>query len=166
LSELSYVCPKSTAFYGGDDNPGELWDFRSYEYTSYGYQVPYGQTGWPREPGEPRMVLVADKGPYSAALEAGMPHPGVPTLPVGSGARSWRPWNTPNHEGMGQNVLRADGSTPWSATPLAGVDQDNIYTRWSDPTGGSDVDPSPRIHGTPPTGIETPFGDTDSLIYP
>ena len=165
-TNTSFVCPTSTDYYGSYDNVEQLWDFESHAYTSYGYQVPYGQAGWPREPGEPRMVLMADKGPYGAALEAGMPHPGAPTALVSSWARSWRPWNTVNHERMGQNVLRADGSTAWSATPLAGVGQDNIYTRWSDPTGGSDADPTPRIHGTPPTGIEMPFADTDSLIYP
>jgi len=42
----------------------------------------------------------------------------------------------------------------------------NIYTRWSDPTGGFGGDENIRVRGTPPTGNEAPFGDTDSLIYP
>ena len=166
LTGTSFTCPSSNACYGLDANWEQLWDFNSSECTSAGYEWAFGQAGRPDKSAEPRMVLVADKGPYGAALEKGEPHPGVPTAAIDASRKRWIPWNTINHERAGHNVLRIDGSAEWSSTPLAGVNKDNIYTRWSDPTGGTDADPTPRIHGTPPTGMETPFADTDSLIYP
>ena len=41
-----------------------------------------------------------------------------------------RPLNSPNHRScsFGQNVSRADGSVQFVRTPLAGVDNDNIYS--------------------------------------
>jgi prepilin-type processing-associated H-X9-DG protein len=35
--------------------------------------------------------------------------------------------NSPNHDGLGQNVLYADGSVEFRTTPLAGVEDDHIY---------------------------------------
>lgn len=161
-----FVCPDSHYAYGGDDEPEKLWDFPAYEHISFGYQVPYGLAGRPHMQLDPRMVLMADKGPYSNAMELHEGGPGPPTAALPTDAKRWRPWNTPSHHRSGQNVLHVDGSDSWEVTPLAGSNGDNIYTRWSDPTGGTDADPTPRIHGTSPTGIETPFGDTDSLVYP
>ena len=110
--------------------------------------------------------LAADKGPFSRALETGAADPGTPTADMNSPSYDWTPWNSLNHGGEGQNVLLADGSASWMFTPLAGTSQDNIYTRWSDPTGGGAQSPQVRVQGTPPTSNETPFSDTDSLIYP
>lgn len=43
-----------------------------------------------------------------------------------------KPLNSPNHggrgDGDGQNVARGDGSVEFARTPLAGVDNDNIYS--------------------------------------
>jgi prepilin-type processing-associated H-X9-DG protein len=36
--------------------------------------------------------------------------------------------NSPNHDGIGQNVLFADGHADFMQTPLCGVNGDNIYT--------------------------------------
>lgn len=149
-----------------EDNPQDYWDFRGYREVSYGYQLPYGKVGRPGAGGDSRMVLAADKGPYGAALEAGKPHPGVPTVGSTSPPDQWRPWNLPNHQGEGQNVLFVDGHVDWANRPVAGVKGDNIYTRWSDILGGTETDWAPRVQDTPPTGIETPFADTDALIYP
>lgn len=166
----SFVCPASQDVKNDEDNPQDYWDFASYNEISYGYQVPYGLHGKPTADGDQRAVLAADKGPFGATLEAGRPHPGVPGPGPNGSSDDWRLWNSPNHggagDGEGQYVLFADSHAEWAGKPTAGVKNDNIYTRWSDPTGGTDADPTPRIHGTSPTGIETPFGDTDSLVYP
>jgi hypothetical protein len=162
----SFICPESNDEKNDEENPQDYWDFRRDSEVSYGYQVPYGKAGKPSAEGDRSTVLAADKGPYGAALEAGKLNPGVPRPSLKAPAKDWQSWNSPNHMGEGQNVLYADGRVDWANTPLAGVKSDNIYTRWWDPIGGTDADPTPRIHGTPPTGIETPFADTDTLIYP
>lgn len=165
-SPFSFICPASEDIKNDEDNPQDYWDFRKYSEVSYGYQVPYGRHGRPSPERDAKMVLAADKGPYGAALEAGKANPGTPKPGLNARAKDWKRWNSPNHEGDGQSMLYADGHVQWTDTPIAGVKNDNIYTRWSDATGGTDANPTPRIHGTPPTGTEAPFSDTDSLIYP
>lgn len=165
-SPKSMICPSSDDEPNDVDNPQDFWDFRKYSEISYGYQVPYGRLGRPNVDADARMALAADKGPFGKALETGSPIPGIPTPGITDSWRKWAPWNSPNHGGEGQNVLYPDGHADFVTTPLAGVEHDNIYTRWSDATGGTPNDWTPRIHGTPPTGIETPWGNTDSFIYP
>jgi prepilin-type processing-associated H-X9-DG protein len=112
------------------------------------------------------VALVADKGPYGSALESKARNPGVPRLRIGASPDDWVPWNSPNHGGEGQVALFADGHAEFLGKPISGVGGDNIYTRWSAADGGGAVSSLPRVQGTPPTGIETPWSDTDSLIYP
>ena len=147
----------------------DYWDFSKWQEVSYGYQVPFGMLGRPSSELNPRMPLAADKGPFGAALEAGKPNPGMPSPAVSDPSHKWSAWNSHNHGGEGQNVLSAGGSAEWQATPACGIKNDNIYTRWSDATGGAAANgdnPAVRIHGSPPTGTETPMSNTDSLIYP
>ncbi len=166
LSPRGFICPLSGDKENDDGIPQHLWDFRNYSEISYGYQVPYGKYGQPATMRAHDMPLAADKGPFGAALEAGKPHPGINMPNSNASPGEWTPWNSPNHGGEGQNVLYADGSVRFETTPIVGVKKDNIYTRWAQADGGSDTDEIPRIHGTPPTGTETPWSDTDSLIYP
>jgi hypothetical protein len=166
VSPKSFVCPSSDDEANDEDNPQNYHDFRKYSEVSYGYQVPFGKYGRPSGNADQDMALVADRGPYSAALEAGKKHPGVPKLTTKNTPQEWEPFNSPNHGGEGQNVMYPDGHADFVMTPLAGVMHDNIYTRWSRADGGTDADESPRVQGTPPTGIETPWSETDSLIYP
>jgi prepilin-type processing-associated H-X9-DG protein len=53
--------------------------------------------------------------------------------------------NSRNHDGEGQNILYVDGSVEFKLTPLAGVDQDNIYRTRSNGTLDSPQDPSDAI---------------------
>ena len=91
--------------------------------------------------------------------------------------RQWRRFNSQNHiGGEGQNALFADGHASFKRTPLAGIDNDNIYTVMTDDWTSADA--INRVHGDPPTLVDPdPFpGDdalaqdeyasTDSLIYP
>jgi hypothetical protein len=165
-SPRSFLCPNSQDSPNMDDDPTQFWDFASYREVSYGYQVPYGKHGKPTTECDLRMALAADKGPYGAALEAGAANPGVPTMTRNSSPEDWMPWNSPNHGGEGQVVLFADSHAEFLPKPIVGVEKDNIYTRWSAADGGGTASNLPRVQGTPPTGIETPWSDTDSFIYP
>ena len=165
-SPKSFICPNSDDQPNDEDNPQDFWDFRKYSEISYGYQIPFGKLGRPGPNVDQDMALMADKGPFGAALEAGKPHPGTPKMTSTGSPNDWLPWNSPNHEGEGQNVLYADGHMDFVMTPLAGWKKDNIYTRWSRADADKDENELARVQGTPPTGIETPWSDTDSFIYP
>ncbi len=171
----SFICPSTDDQKSDIDDPLKCWDFgttltnctagteAAFTQVSYGYQVPYGTKGHPSAERDQRMALAADRGPYSMALETGARHPGAPNLDDTSTPEDWIPFNSPNHsDGEGQNVLYADSHAEFQGKASVGVSQDNIYTRWA----GPETDLLGRINGTPPTGIETPFSQTDSLIYP
>jgi hypothetical protein len=165
-SPRSMICPCSTDQADDEDTPADYWDFRAWKEVSYGYQVPYGKRGRPSSECDQRMPLVADKGPYGAALEGERASPGPPNLASTSSPKDWMSWNSPNHAGEGQMVLFADSHAEFMQTPICGAKNDNIYTRWSAADGGGTSSLLPRVQGTPPTGTETPWSDTDSLIYP
>jgi hypothetical protein len=112
------------------------------------------------------MILAADRGPYSAALEAGKTHPGIPTVAAADSPDDWTKWNSPNHGGTGQCVLYADSHVDFQTRPTGGIKNDNIYTRWAGAEGYLDKNESARARGIAPTGRETPWSQTDSLIYP
>jgi hypothetical protein len=166
----SFICPDSKDVPNKDDNPQLFWDFKSWNEVSYGYQVPYGKNGQPSTDRDQRMPLAADKGPYSAALENGQSNPGIPNLTAAAGPDDWRKWNSPNHggvgDGEGQNVLFADSHVDFNNKPTAGIKNDNIYTRWTGVEGAVETNESARAWGTPPTSNETPWSNTDTLVYP
>ncbi len=183
----SFICPSTDDQKNDEDNPQDYWDFgignntswskladdtaaKHWRQVSYGYQVPYGSLGKPTNEGDQRAVLAADCGPYGAFIDGNkQPDPGTPTIDATASPDDWRKWNSPNHGGMGdgegQNVLYSDSHADWANKPTAGPAYDNIYTRWSQaiPTAVNH-----RAQGNIPTngGKETPWGNTDGLIYP
>jgi prepilin-type processing-associated H-X9-DG protein len=65
--------------------------------------------------------------------------------------------NSANHNHEGQNVGFGDGHVEWQATPLCGIDQDNIYTFGK---SGKDADKGGEgINGSP-------IGPGDSVLLP
>lgn len=198
-SPKSFICPSSEDQPNSEDNPQNYWDFgvgdhippstsftntnweKGWSQCSYGYQVPYGKIGKPNPNVDQDMALVADKGPYGAALEGGKTAPtelyaswGASSPNSTSSPDDWRRFNSPNHGGMGdgegQNVMYADAHVDFIMNPMAGVAKDNIYTRWANDQGLTYAD---RIQGMRPGDTSgttitrfSPYGATDSLIYP
>jgi len=157
------------------------FDFRGYPYLSYGYQIPYGRNGKPNENLDPRMPLAADKGPW---FEAGAENttlgtipdqarsgftPGTSTPNVGTTNPSqilaldndrWRPYNSRNHNGEGQNILFVDSHVDFEKKPIYGVNNDNIYTKMN----GYLFENS--LLGVMPQNGRGPWVQTDSVIVP
>jgi len=152
------------------------FDFRSYANLSYGYQLPFGRNGKPREGMDPRMPICADKGPYFDAGAMDSTNGNTPDIartgayaPVFGGSASdmlklsndrWRPYNSRNHNGEGQNVLYVDGHVEFDRKPIVGVNYDNIYTR----TNAYTLESS--IQGELPQNLRGPWVNTDSVIVP
>jgi prepilin-type processing-associated H-X9-DG protein len=156
------------------------FDFKGYSHLSYGYQLPFGRNGRPREALDPRMPIAADKGPF---FQAGTPvlaegrtpdaFIGVPgaklTLPGVQDDKAalklpnaaWAPYNSRNHKGEGQNVLYVDGHVEFQRTPLAGLGHDNIYTQEVTPDSLFN-----SIFGRLPADFRGPLTETDAIIIP
>jgi prepilin-type processing-associated H-X9-DG protein len=160
--------------------PGKnRFQFRGYPYMSYGYQLPYARRGKPRATMDVRMPVNSDKGPFfMAGTEDGNTrttndiYSGVTELPSGGdfndleeilkiGSERWRPYNSQNHNGEGQNVLFVDSHVEFIKRPLAGVGYDNIFTyqtSWNDPLE--------TYLGEIPENLYGPLSNTDSVIVP
>ncbi len=160
--------------------PGKnRFEFRGYPYMSYGYQLPYARRGKPRGTMDVRMPVNADKGPFftadaehsgsrtTADIESGvteLPDEGDfddEELILRIGSERWRPYNSQNHNGEGQNVLFVDSHVEFIKRPLAGVGYDNIYTyqdSWTEPMS--------VYRGVIPADRYGPLSNTDSVIVP
>lgn len=186
-SPKQFTCPSSgdtednlrnKAGTGNDTaaQPGvNRFDYKAYTNLSYGYQMPFGAKGKPRNGMDPRMALSADRGPF---FEAGTTNgngetpdqrrasatppqfgPDAETLlkiPV----EQWRPYNSRNHNGEGENILYADSHVEFLKKPLSGVNYDNIYTEM----GGYTLFQSMR--GLVPRDKFGPLVQTDNIIIP
>ena len=163
------------------------YDFKGYSKLSYGYQVPYGRRARPTQKMDVRMVLNADKGPYfraGAAFGTTTSEPDAPSgvlPPTGTGWTvaadilkknndDWRPYNSANHSGEGQEALFVDGHADWLKRPIGGVNNDNIYT-YTGPgnTAQSYNDLAKSLIGDVADNTNETFGpltQTDSYIVP
>ncbi len=155
------------------------YDFKGYPQLSYGYQIPYSRRGKPRVSLDTRMPVNADKGPYftggTASADNWTPDVAVTTLnPPTTGAFGttlqailavsndrWRPYNSQNHNGEGQNVLYVDGHADFARTPIIGVNNDNIYTMQDDYVNIAQI-----LLGKKPVDNEGAATNTDTVIVP
>ncbi len=174
-----FICPSSRDVADSTLIQESYYDFEGYHNISYGYQVPFGaRETRPREGGDNRKALAADKGPYylnnfEPTFSTGSRNPLSHDDPLGR----WHRFNSPNHHGQGQNVLFVDGRVAFEYTAAVGVHGDNIYTLMTSDWNETGFN---RIHGESPhfaTVAEFPypgqdafgpglFSSTDSLIYP
>jgi hypothetical protein len=182
ITTKQFLCPTS-----GDreNNRKEVelyldsyYDFADYRSVSYGYQVPFGPQITRAGDWMPRdMPLAADKGPFLTA-NTQVPSESlaatVVTVPSSDirQAGEWRPFNSLNHAGEGQNVLFRDGHVQFLRTPIVGIGLDNIYTVALD---ALQVDlrvrgESPWARSAPPLLTVDPEGRAtsanDSVIFP
>ncbi len=103
-----------------------LNDFHSMANLSYAYNDPWANPL--DDSATSAMVLLADRNPAYATVTGGI-NPQAGAAPDGIS----RAGNSPNHRFSGQNVLFADLHVRWCPTPLAGIQDDNIYTHWDIP---------------------------------
>ncbi len=178
ITRDKFVCPSTNDVPNTEPNATDYWDFgvgeisgpatpeqsrAGYSQISYGYQVPYGKHA---RPSQDLWLcwLVADKGPYGAALETGTSAT-PPPFPAGGPPRSWRPWNSPNHGGEGQNALHVQTMVEFGEHPML-VGPDNIYTQ----NPGIGTANTNSHYGVPPTVnarlVPAPRRPEDTLIYP
>jgi prepilin-type N-terminal cleavage/methylation domain-containing protein/prepilin-type processing-associated H-X9-DG protein len=83
---------------------------------AYSFADPYTEIGTHTMNGDinPQFVLAADRNPGTG--------PGQ---------------NSRNHEGVGQNVLYADGHVQWQTSPKCGIGGDDIYVNQNGQPGGA-----------------------------
>lgn len=154
------------------------FDFRGYPLLSYAYQMPFGKRGKPRTDLDPRMALMADKGPFfdaqgEIAGDQSNPDQLIPSLTdpnfgttnaaeiLRVSADRWRPYNSRNHSGEGQTIAYADGHADFQRKPIAGVNNDNIYTETQ-----TIVDLHTSLLGLRPRDQRGPLHDTDNILIP
>lgn len=151
------------------------FDFKGYPFCSYGYQMPFGRKGKPRQNLDVRMPVSSDKGPYfdggTTASDGSIPDIySAVKAPTFSGTDSdimkldndkWRPYNSRNHNGEGQNVLFVDSHVEFTKKPIVGVNNDNIFT-YSDQNWTL----LNSLLGKEPQDGKGPRTETDSLIVP
>jgi prepilin-type processing-associated H-X9-DG protein len=169
VSPKSFICPYSEmqAFDGANPENRdlvELWDFGydPYAHVTYSYHNPYGKYP-PAGTLSAAFAIAADMSPWfkngSFVLPGSEPEqdnrPRIITL---SDESTWKLGTGRYHQGVGQNVLFADGHTAFETQPNVGVKNDNIYTFWSAEENPSDQD---RQGGTAPTS-RSPENDAKS----
>ncbi len=190
----SFVCPSSsdqeddmrnrgTYSSQGQESaarPGKTrFDFAGYDKLSYGYQIPYGRRGKPRETLDSRMPISADKGPYfqggttwvdndprdepSGLLPPSQWEGQQAEDVIKYSNEDWRPYNSRNHNNEGQNVLFIDSHVDFKRKPIVGVQNDNIYTAIN-----SFTEQINSIVGMVDQGTDkyVPLTQTDSYLVP
>lgn len=163
--------------------PSFFYDFEGYRNISYGYQQPWGPGHQNRcranDRADSRLVVIADKGPFSIASNQKSDEMGGPDRVVGLSVdlddlndydvpEKWRRANSPNHggrgNGEGQNLYHIDGSGTFELKPAAGIDNDNVYTSqlqggaftpWRGVGPPTQENPTPTSPGLKPPGYNS-----------
>ena len=138
-------CPSSSYYLDDTENLNLYYDFQGNSFVSYGYQIPYPRPDLsrPSEDCDPRMLLAADRGILGSNTdENGYDEPiGTEQFPLVEGEGTpnsntergendavWSGWNSPNHDGEGQNTLYQDGHVEFARSIWVGIGYECIYT--------------------------------------
>jgi len=169
VAPKSFVCPGDTGtteFRPADDGAGDrelidLWDFgpEPTKHCSYSYHMPYSLYPLTTS-SEPDMAVAADRNPWidSPAAEAKDPSLLSSYRPDG-GKEEVNIGNAIVHQEEGQNVLFVDCHVGFEKSPSCGINDDNIYTFWTDKT-----DIGKQRGGYPILGTTEPRGRLDSFL--
>ena len=116
----------------------DLWNFgtNGIQYCSYSYHTPFvnaANVGYPlTTQSDPGMAVAADPNPWLKSAEALGRTTAEWTAFLPTGDRdSIKRGNARTHQDDGQNVLFVDGHASFEKESFCGVDEDNIYTRWT-----------------------------------
>lgn len=169
VSPQSFVCPgrKQKSFLEvitQDVSIVKLWDFGSnpYDHVSYSMHNPYGK--YPANKNRSSgFAIAADNNPWfkdGSLIEPNKNSIMPPQIINYQNDKTYKLGNSMNHKeykerflfwkytkrgtlGLGQNVLYNDGSVVFKETPNCGINNDNIYTFWSNNENPTEQD----IHG-------------------
>lgn len=142
----------------------DVWNFgiNGIEHCSYAYHSPFGLFAVTTS-SDPGMAVAADPNPWLDSVET-LNRPTASWtafLPTGD-KDSIKLGNGQTHQDDGQNVLFVDGHTAFEKQSFCGVDDDNIYTQWSN---ASPTSPDQMRKGNPTTVASIlPMGRNDSLL--
>ena len=173
VSPASFICKESSqkAFENKTEHDlWELWDFgpEPYKHVSYALQNPFGKfpASYAESASKLGAAIAADMSPWFKVGDI-VPHASgglAPQLIDPADAATHTLGNSLNHGGEGQNVLFGDGHVEFVRSPNVGVDNDNIYTYWSNETSPTAND---KQIGTNPTARDKDNdskSDTDSFL--
>ena len=142
----------------------DVWNFglNGIAHCSYAYHSPFGLYAVTTS-SDPGMAVAADPNPWLDSVET-LNRPTASWtafLPTGD-KDSIKLGNAQTHQDDGQNVLFVDGHTAFEKQSFCGVDDDNIYTQWSN---ASPTTPDQMRKGNPTTVASIlPMGRNDSLL--
>jgi prepilin-type N-terminal cleavage/methylation domain-containing protein len=115
----------------------DAWDFGSAptKHCSYSYHFPFGKWGLTTS-SEPGMAVAADRNPWIIP-PGGTVMPGdwanfkPAGAPYNGSAEDQKRGNSVAHNVEGQNVLFLDGHVYFEKRSYCGIEDDNIYTKWT-----------------------------------
>ena len=134
--DLEYAIEQAARLGGEIENFGQLNDFHSMANLSYSYRDPWKHVLTDSAKLGSNSPLAADKS-NGYATDTGSRNPRAGIAPAANGG-DWtsdngtnpRHGNSKNHDTDTQNVAFADAHVERAMTPLVGLREDNIYTRW------------------------------------
>jgi prepilin-type N-terminal cleavage/methylation domain-containing protein len=184
VSTKQFVCPSSGDVTDSTTTLDAYKDFSSDQSVSYGYQWPWAQEpsstaprpglAYAYEGRDSNMALTADRGPFGTAggYDTTQGEPEACTFDDNSSPSFWSKFNSANHQREGQNVGYQDAHVEFQKRPIAGVNNENIYTVWQTTypitthlTEAAYFHGYRLVYGTDASG-RLPRGNTDAAIWP
>jgi len=165
LTSAVFVCPNSSAesdtyggepvttrsnFTGSGKSGSDVSNNCSYSFVNVYPTTTAGKLGY-------KEFITAFSSEFAVAADispAGVDNPVWSSISLGVSRTLIMNGNSRNHDGVGQNVLYADGHADFFQTPLCGANSDNIYTRGASATS---------IDGASGKGAD-PCAKTDSVL--
>jgi prepilin-type N-terminal cleavage/methylation domain-containing protein len=141
----------------------DVWDFGSHNsdtdnpssHCSYSYHAPFGLYALTTA-SEPGMAIAADRNPWIASPSAAAKDFGLFNPDGNTDEQKYG--NAIAHQEDGQQVLFMDSHVYFEKRSWCGINDDNIYTAWSNDTAYG------RKLGVVPQPGMVPYARTDSLL--